>query len=337
MTFLFKAILSIYRKSGRQKKKVIRLVLEGVRRLLIWLGDPAYTIDIRGKRLVLPVSHKLPIYIADYPLYDTLPARIADYLRTRDGMLLMVDVGANVGDTILACSKDKDKSSDGFLAVEANPEFVRYLKRNASDLEGFVPVEAFCHSGNEKQTSVRIDSVGGTASITEMPEGLTLPKRTLDEILTQHSKFRNFNFLKLDTDGNDFEVLKGSPKSISASRPIILMECYASGNANYVDDVLHTITSLAKAEYKTVIVYDNLGNYFCTFPADDPAFFLNALAYQIISEFGYYDLLFLSEKDLGFVQKEKEFFRLYVQKSGLSGTLGKALGVSRENANSKSS
>lgn len=293
--------------------------------MLIWFGDPAYTIEMRGKHFVLPASHKLPIYVADYPLYDTLPTRVADYLRTRDGMLLMVDVGANVGDTILACSKAKH--NDGFLGVEANPEFVPYLKKNTSDVESFVPVEAFCHSGDEKQTSVRIDSVGGTATITEVNEGLTLPKRTLDEILTQHSKFKDFNFLKLDTDGNDFEVLKGAQKSIGISQPIILMECYACGNTDYVDDVLYAIASLAKVGYKIVVVYDNFGNYFCTFPVDDPTCFLNAIAYQIISEFGYYDLLFLPERDLGFVQSEKKFFLLYAQKNGLSATLRKALGI----------
>ncbi len=325
MTFLFRAMLSIYGKSGRRRKKVVRLLLEIVRQVLIWFGDPAYTIEVRGRRLVLPVSHKLPIYIAECPLYDTLPTRVADYLRTRDGMLLMVDVGANVGDTILACSKAEH--DDGFLGVEANPEFIGYLKKNTSDIKGFVLVEAFCHSGDEKQTSVRIVSIGGTARITEVNEGLTLPKRTLDEILTEHPKFKNFNFLKLDTDGNDFDVLKGTQKSISASRPVIFMECYAAGNADYVDDVLYAITSLAKAGYKTAVAYDNLGNYFCTFPVDDHACFLDAIAYQIISEFGYYDLLFLSEKDLGFVKNEKEFFLRYAQKRGLATTLNKALGV----------
>ena len=323
MIFLFKQLLSIYEKAGKQERKVIKPALEMIRRILIWFGDPPYSADIRGKQLVLPVSHKLPIYIADYPLYDTLPLRITDYLRTRDGLLIMVDIGANVGDTILTCSKDTQR--DYFLGVEANPEFVRYLRKNARGIEGAVFVEAFCHSGDAKQAFVRIESVGGTARVMEANDGFALPKKTVDEILSEYPKFKKFNFLKLDTDGNDFDILKGAQESVVSSHPIILMECDVFGNVHYVEDVLSAIASLAKVGYSTIVAYDNFGNYFCTFAASDPSSFLNAIAYQVISEFGYYDLLFLSEKDQDFAQKEKEFFSLYTEKKGLSAIIRKAL------------
>jgi len=325
MNFLFGAVLSLYKKAGRQERKVIRPLLELVRRLLIRLGDPPYMAEIRGKRLILPVSHKLPIYVVDYPLYDTLPTRIADYLRDRDRKVTMVDVGANIGDTILACSRGS--SEDRFLGVEANPEFVPYLKKNTSGIEGFFLVEAFCHSGDEEQVHVRIESVGGTARILEDKNGLPITKKTLDEILAEREEFRNFNFLKLDTDGSDFDILKGGQKSINASLPIILVECDVFGNVNYVDDVLNTIDILAKSGYSTVMAYDNFGNYFCTFSAHEPSSFLDAIAYQVISEFGYFDLLFLCEKDEGFIQYEKEFFSHYVEQKGLSTVLRKALSM----------
>ena len=43
----------------------------------------------------------------------------------------------------------------------------------------------------------------------EANDGYALPKKTVDEIFTGYPEFRNFNFLKLDTDGNDFDILKG--------------------------------------------------------------------------------------------------------------------------------
>lgn len=320
---MFRWFWDRYVSTQGEKRRLMRAGWEMVRRILMLFGDPPYGIVIHGREMQLPVSHKLPIYSADWPLYDTLPTRVADYLRARDGLLLMVDVGANIGDTILACSKANNH--DGFLGVEANPEFVRYLKLNTNDLGGFVLVEAFCHSGSKKEASVCIESIGGTARIVEANQGVVLPKRTLDEILTEYPRFKDFNFLKVDTDGNDFDVLKGGQKSIAARHPIILMECDVFGNVNYVEDVLQAIASLAEAGYATVIVYDNLGNYFGTFAVENCAHFLDALAHQIVSEFGYYDLLFLPERDLGFLQKEKEFFLHYVEKRGLSGTLSKAL------------
>lgn len=324
MTFLYIKLLFVYKKANIRNRKVIRIFLELFRRLLIWLGDPFFVVQIHGKDMIIPVSHKLPIYTIDFPLYDTLPSRVAQYLRIRDTTFTMVDVGANIGDTILSCSGD---INDKFLGVEANPEFVPYLKQNMRNLENFVLVEAFCHSENEKQVHIRIDSAGGTASLLESNSGVSVPKKTLDQILIEHSEFKDFNFLKIDTDGNDFEILKGSQKSLVVNLPIILIECDVFGNTNYVDDVINSIDSLASLGYSRVIAYDNFGNYFCAFSAKDATLFLNAIAYQIISEFGYYDLLFLSEKDIRFIQSENEFFLNYVRKKNLSTILQKALQV----------
>lgn len=322
MIFLYKLFLSIYENAGQQERKVLKLGLEFVRRILIWLGDPPYIVEIRGKRMTLPISHKLPIFIRDAPLYDTLPARVADYLRRRNGKLIMVDVGANVGDTILACNAT---SEDQFLAVEANPEFIQYLKKNLDSIDNYVLVQAFCHSGSNERAHVQIESVGGTARVTEATDGLVLSKKTLDEIIDEHMEFREFTFLKLDTDGNDFDILKGAHESIVVSQPIILMESDVFGNVDYADDVLHAVNSLADAGYTEVVAYDNLGHFFCTFSANEPFAFLNAIAYQIISEFGYYDLLFLPEKYHKFVQEEKDFFLHYAEKKGLSAIIEKTL------------
>lgn len=316
MTFFFKIFLLIYEKANNQNKKFVRLFLEILRRLFIYLGDPSYFVDIRGKRMLLPISHKLPIYILDYPLYDTLPTRISNYLRTRDGVLIMVDVGANVGDTILACSTGG--LNDRFLGVEANPEFITYLKQNTKNQVGVSLVKAFCHSGNEKQVYINIQSSGGTARLLESDKGVAIVKKTLDEILSENPEFREFNFLKLDTDGNDFDILFGAQKSIQGHLPMILIECDVFENVHYTNTVITAINFLAKEGYQEVIVYDNLGNYFCTFPVNQPDKFLDAVAYQLISKFGYYDLLFLHKNDLEFIRYEKDFFLSYAGLNGVS-------------------
>lgn len=322
MVLFYKTLLSLYARANRQKRKIFRWIVEMARQIMIWLGDPHYVAEIHGKRMLMPVSHKLPIHVIDFPLYDTLPGRVAHYLRSRDGSLTMVDIGANIGDTIVSCYEDL--GVDRFLGVEANPEFVPFLKKNTGNKQGVFLVQAFCDSGDEKQARVRIESTGGTARVIEDKNGLLLPKRTLDDILDEYSEFKNFNFLKLDTDGNDFSILKGAQKSIAKAQSIILMECDTFDNINYVDDFLFAVASLEKLGYSTAVVYDNFGNYFCTFPVSNPSSFLDAIAYQIISEFGYFDLLFLCPKYIELIQNEKEFFFLYREEKGLSVALRKA-------------
>lgn len=325
MRTIYKFLLAWYENTNGHGKKVVRFFLEVVRRYGIWLGDFSCTLDVRGKQMVMPVSHKLPIYVAQFPLYDTLPARVSDYLRSRGTDLVMVDIGANIGDTILGCYDIS--RSERYLGVEANPEFIPYFNQNTKDLPGVFLSETFCYSGSEEQGLINIQSSGGTARLMEADEGVSIIKKTLDDIILEHPGFDNFNFLKIDTDGNDFKILRGGIKSIGANLPIILLECDIFGNVNYIDDVIDAINSLAGLGYSAVLVYDNLGNLFLQFRVEDLSLFLDALAFQIISGFGYYDLLFLCEKDLDFTRIEKEFFIRYCEKKGMAATLKKAMSL----------
>lgn len=325
MRTIYRFLLLWYEKKNNHEKKMIRFFLEVVRQFGIWLGDFSFSMEVRGKQMAMPVSHKLPIYIAEFPLYDTLPARISDYLRKRDNSLVMVDIGANIGDTILGCYVNS--SPDRYLGVEANPEFIPYFKQNTKNLRGVLLSETLCHSGNKDHAYINIQSSGGTARLLEADEGTSITKKTLDDIILEHPDFENFNFLKIDTDGNDFDILRGATKSIGSSLPIIMLECDIFGNVNYVEDVTDSISSLAKLGYSIVVVYDNLGNLFSTFRVGDFSTILDALAFQIISEFGYYDLLFLCEKDLEFTKIEKEFFVQYCEKKGMSAILKKAMSL----------
>lgn len=325
MRIIFKILLFCLKSTNKYFRKVVRLFLELVRQLGIWLGDISVSLEVRGKKMVLPISHKLPIYIAEYPLYDTLLSRVSDYLRIRDGYLIMVDVGANIGDTILGCYTGS--VLDRFLGIEANPEFTPYFKKNTNSLQGILLVEAFCFSGNKESSYINVQSSGGTARLSESEVGISVVKKTLDEIINEYSDFKLFNLLKIDTDGNDFDILSGSKKSVSSSLPIILLECDIFENVNYVENVVTSIKSLSELGYSTVLVYDNFGNLFSIIKIEDISSFFNALAYQIISNFGYYDLLFLSEKDQRFIEIEKAFFVQYCAKKGLSDNLQKALNL----------
>jgi FkbM family methyltransferase len=297
-------LLKSYAKAGRDKKIFLRILLVLLRRFLALAGDPAYVADIRGKKMILPASHKLPIYIASSPYYDALPPRISNYIRSKYGFLCMVDIGANVGDTILACF---DHENDRFLAVEANPDFVKYLNLNSARIKQFTLVEAFCHSGSAKEVSVHIDALGGTARIRE-GTGIILPRKTLDEILNENRQFEDFNFLKIDTDGNDFDVLKGAHQSILKSQPTILIECDVFDNNEYINDFAEAMKFFVTAGYSSVIVYDNYGNLFRTFNVRDFISFKYALFYQLVSQFGFFDLLVLKSEDKQFIDSETSYF-----------------------------
>jgi FkbM family methyltransferase len=303
---LYKLLIDYYSKAQGMYQKGLRIPLEVVRRLLIFMGDPSFRTTIRGKEILLPASHKLPIYVADHPLYDTLPGRITDFLRERDGYISMIDIGANVGDTILTCSPH---AGDQFIAVEANPHFMKYLRENTSHLKHVVLLEAYCGSGIVTDVKVQIAADGGTARVSIQEEGLTLPRKSLDTILSEYPQFTNVNFIKIDTDGGDFDVLRSGRNSLAQYKPTILFECDVFGNINYVDELVELLNFLWSSGYSTAIVYDNLGYLFDVVNLDDPSSLKYALFYQMNSRLGYFDFLVLKRKDSEeFLKTETNFF-----------------------------
>lgn len=57
---------------------------------------------------------------------------------------------------------------------------------------------------------------------------LTVPVDTLDRIIGQH----HVDFIKIDVEGADYEVLKGAQRMLSRCRPVVLFE-FGIGGANY--------------------------------------------------------------------------------------------------------
>jgi FkbM family methyltransferase len=293
MTLLYRPLLAWYRRAGRQQRKVLKLLIEPVRRVLSRLGDPGYRVTIRGERMSLPVSHLLPLTIADHPLYDTLPGRV------------------------VACAGGAATA----LAVEAEPRYLEHLRRNVA--AGMWSSSRSLLRGPDARVAVHADK--GTARIAEDPGGGSIPKRTVDGIVAEHPAFGSVTFLKTDTDGNDFAVLLGAADTIRSSRPVILMECAPYDDPGYPDAVRGLIAAAAANGYSHVVAYDQYGNWFGSYSAADPTAIHPALAYQLISGFGYFDLLFLGPDDDALLRGERQFFADHVARHGgpaLRGILG---------------
>jgi FkbM family methyltransferase len=198
-TFVYKQYLS---SSGCSK-----ILWGGIRKQLVKLmGDPPCTMNIHGKLLHLPLSHALPSYLDELPFYDTLPGRLSDFLYRRYGALKCVDVGANIGDSIAAFSSHE---SEMFLAIEPNPNFSRYLRRNFGASKNVRIVETICSSSNLTD-SYEISELSGTASINRTENGTQMLTSTLDSIIVDNPEFLDLNVLKIDTDGHDFAVIDGA-------------------------------------------------------------------------------------------------------------------------------
>ncbi len=304
-SFLYNQLLRTYRTPTRCQK-LLRHLLTFLRKLFIKCGDPECSVPVRGKDLYMPLSHQLPIYLATHPCYDGIFTRVSEYLRTTRGKFVCVDVGANIGDSIAACYARED---DHFLAIEANPHFVRYLKKNSQHIPNITLLEIYCAS-SDGAFKFTIDEKGGTATISQScDDGHIIESKTLDTIIDENSKYARYNFLKIDTDGYDFEVIKGARRSIQQNQPVILFECGFWGRKEYIKDLVEIIHSLAQAGYSSAIVYDNLGYLYDVLKLHEVSRFKYALFHQLISETSYFDILVMTDDEFEmFLSSEISYF-----------------------------
>lgn len=288
-------------------KGLLKKICAITRRLIIKMfKDPAFVYEINGKKLLLPLSHNLPFYVKDHIFYDKLLTRISDYLHLKQQSISGIDVGANVGDTIMALYQNQ---KDIFLGVEPEPKFFEYLKKNTIGYRNILIDNTIC-SSQKLQSKFVFEEENGTARlIATKNSGIIAEVDSLDNVLQRYPQIDRLDILKIDTDGHDFDVMKGSQQTIKKYRPIILFECDSFSNGNYVKDVLQAIKNLLDVGYSNCLIYDNFGYLIGKYNLKDTEGVKKLLWYQEISEFYYYDILVLPNKYTEeFYKQETDFF-----------------------------
>lgn len=276
--------------------KLFTSIRGGVSKLL---GNPSIVATIHGRKIYMPMYHNLPINVSRFKFYDTAITRVSDFLRQGKNNITYIDVGANIGDTILAINPTK---KDIIIGVEPSSEFDKYLKKNLKEFSNVVIENVIC-SSSSKEEKIKMVQIDGTAHIVEDDESEIVRKDTLDNLVKKNN-LKKVDFIKVDTDGHDFEVLKGSRTTIKKYRPAIFFECDMDENENYVKDIFGLFDFLVSCGYKSLIMYDNYGYLFGKFNLKDKETLENFFFYQQNSDFYYFDILVMEEESL------KEFFKL---------------------------
>jgi FkbM family methyltransferase len=126
-----------------------------------------------------------------------------------------IDVGAHVG----FWTRDMAEKFDMVFAFEPAQDTYECLIKNTSDLEN-----VFCTQsaiGEEVGCCVVKDGkLGNTGSrfVRKANEGVTM--LTLDSL-----KFPHCDFLKVDVEGYELQVLRGAEALIEEHHPVVIMEC----------------------------------------------------------------------------------------------------------------
>lgn len=148
-----------------------------------------------------------------------------DYqIRSRD---VIVDAGAQIGSFTVKVAKKAKK----VIAFEPEPSNFELLCINTRELEN-VEIHSsalWSKSGNAKLKHHRLN-VGGSTLLNLSPAisdyEIDVETVRLDDIINE------VDFLKMDVEGAELEVLRGSKRLLETQHPVIAMETHPSGDPN---------------------------------------------------------------------------------------------------------
>ena len=217
------------------------------------MSEPLVRFQVGSKQILLPPDHNLPAFQAAHPLYDRFLPVLAAHLEPRHDRVV-VDVGANVGDTLFAML---DRCDHRFLCIEGEAIYYDYLMqnlRNHEDCRDRVrALNVMLGTGEFVGQLVRD---GTTASLSPGLESAR-PK-TLDDVLSEQGALDRVALLKIDTDGLDGDIILSGRRAIARSRPPVFWENYFA-SAKQLAALENAYDLLAGEGYEELCIFDNFG------------------------------------------------------------------------------
>jgi FkbM family methyltransferase len=164
--------------------------------------------------------------------YITREDEIVEHFRPKEGDIV-VDVGAHIGRYTIIASKRVGESGN-VIAIEAHPGNFEMLNRNVK-LNKLTNVTALNYAVYSEESKLKLYVPGEESGFTVYntittnraktdEKFIEVNANTLDYILQQNGiSHADINWIKIDVEGAEFEVLKGATNVLSKSKDIALL------------------------------------------------------------------------------------------------------------------
>lgn len=225
------------------------------------------TTSIHGCRAVVNFGHTYPFYTRWFPGFNRPVVELVHQAHRALGRpVTLVDVGANIGDTILLVEQRCPGALGAFACVEGDPEFFAYLRSNLGYRPGGHFFQALLSDRAETVGAlVRTDAGTGSAHGQERVAALTL------DALLCPLPFAPVDLLKIDVDGYDGKVLLGARGLLQEHRPAVLFEWHPLHCRRVGARWEEHFEALAACGYTTLVWFDKYGAWSHFSTPDDRA------------------------------------------------------------------
>ena len=195
------------------------------------MNEPSFkTIELRYQslppfRLAYETEDEIIQEIRRFGAYDRYVLEIMlnpGFQRRIGPVRTVLDIGANIGTYAVAFGKLLGPSGQ-VIAVEGNTETARVLAHNAqiNDLTNIKVVQAVMAGKISAIEEVRTEGSSQSEFRQNADGEGEIRATTIDQLCAQ---LTNLQFIKIDVNGADFEILNGGYETLKRFRPSILIE-----------------------------------------------------------------------------------------------------------------
>ncbi|MFN8248685.1 MAG: FkbM family methyltransferase [Ferruginibacter sp.] len=223
--------------------------------------------DKAGKTVLVKVGNYTILMPGNNPqisLYKYSPdsnsqlGRLTKLIASKYKDASLIDIGANVGDTIAAI---RTHTNIPVIAIEGDDTSFSFLQRNVTQFQDIIIIKQYLGE-DRKELAVSIEKGGWNNTIIPDKSGeKKIDIKTLDEIIADNNLgSRNIKLIKIDTEGFDTIILRGCRQTITDKKPVLYFE-YNGENMNAIgENGLSTLLSLKNFGYNAVQIYDCVNN-----------------------------------------------------------------------------
>lgn len=214
-----------------------------------------YQVPVSKFSIAMPGNNPLVNHYKHFPEYNKELGKLAKLIHTKYTDAVLIDIGANVGDTLAVIKSCTDIP---VIAIEGDNLSYSFLLKNAQLFNSINTIQAFLGE-RDKHENVNVEKEGWNTTLIPSDSGSSsLHIQTLDKLLIDHGQFdRAIRLIKIDTEGFDTIILRGASKTLTRHHPVLFFE-YNRENMDAIrEDGLSTILSLTKFGYTDIAIFDN--------------------------------------------------------------------------------
>jgi len=269
------------------------------------------TVQVGNWQIHMPGNNTLLKTYGIYPDFNSHLGRLAVPIAKKYPGMTVVDIGANVGDTIAIL---KSVIDGPVIGIEGDDISYQYLEKNTKQFSNVTIIKTFL--GEKKQdVKVELEKSGWNTTIIPTGEGATTVSfKTLDEVLKEE-RFKNADvkLVKVDAEGFDTIILRGSCDVIKKYRPVLFFEYNRDNMKAINENGLSTLLSFSNYGYNKIAFFDYKGRLLMATSMKNTAEITYLHQYVIGKNnlLGYYDICIFHQQDdalaNGFLKAEEEY------------------------------